>query len=208
MTFTTIKTRIRENLNDAGITFHTATDLDDSVQDAYDDIAIISGCIIKKQAAISFIAKQVYYQLVDDVSDLFMPLAIYNNGNNRWLFDNINRRQLDLQQHRWEVWYSSPIFWIPINWDTVAIVPIYSAVSSETFDLYYAATAPTVVDGSEPLIVEDMHDLIEDYCTGDLLEQAEEFAKAERYWARYYLRVLEYKKRVKSLAKADIRRIA
>src|SRR5262245_3172395 len=39
--------RIRENLHDEGITYYDIADLDDSLQDAYDEIVVFSQCLEK-----------------------------------------------------------------------------------------------------------------------------------------------------------------
>jgi hypothetical protein len=65
-----------------------------------------------------------------------------------------------------------------------------------------------VVDEETPLIIESRQSLITLYCTGDILEQSEEFTKAEEYLVPYYIGVDEYMMQVKNLSGADLMRLA
>ena len=204
-TFTEIKTNIRTNLADAGITSYAAADLDYSVQDAYDDIAFRTGCIIKKSTSTAWTANLNYYDFRSTFTDFMSCLAIFNDSNNRWLEDNVTLRQMRMIRSNWEMWLGQPNWWIPISPKYVAICPKLDSVgSTDKYTLFYAASAPTVVDGDTPLIVTDMQDLLEFYSTADLLEQFEEFTKASEMWKIYFSRSDEYKERVKNIAKADL----
>jgi hypothetical protein len=230
MTRAAIKTDIRSNLWDAGVTFYSQDDLNDSVQDAYDDIVILSKCIIRKVNR-SFLDDVTYYDAATDlgISDYLGMTAIFNNRTKRWLDDNISLRQLDNIRSDWETWTGSPEMWVPVTTKKFAIIPKITgsgmgdgaftriAFSSaffigssagmvdNTFDLYYWALAPTLVnDNSTFLIAPDMNGLVEYYSTADLLEQAQEFVKAEGWWIQYYQGVEEYRERCANLAKSDL----
>src|SRR6266705_129132 len=207
MTFAQLKTNIRNSLNDNGITFYSADDINDSVDDSYQEIAALTQCIIKK-TIVSFQTTPYYDFKVLGINDFLAVTAIFNNNNNRWLRDNITYRDLDLLRSNWETWVCTPSFWLPASYKYTIIVPNYSNISGlQPFDLYYWATAPAVVDANTPLIANDMQKLIEWYGIADLIEQAEEFTKASIYWQQFFEGIEEYSQRVKNLAKSDLIRI-
>src|SRR5882672_384264 len=114
MTFAAIKVNARINLNDAGVTAYSLADIDDSCQDAYDDIAFQTHCIIKS-TTLNWQSNLVYYDFVSlGVSDFLACTAIFNNVNNLWLDDDTTRQQLDNEDARWEVTKGEPRMWIPV----------------------------------------------------------------------------------------------
>lgn len=203
MIFSAIKTSIRDNLNDAGVTFYTATDLDDSMQDAYDEVFVLSQCRVRK-TTVNFADDTNYYSLIDSITDYLGTVAIFNNNTNLWLRDDINAKDLDQMRYDWELWYGEAQFWFPLNnWQYIGLVP-KSLTGSGNFTVYYWSTAPTVVDTETPLIATDMQNsLLENYCTADLLEQAEEFKKAAEYWTKFFESLVLYTERVKNVARPD-----
>lgn len=205
-TFTQIKTNIRSNLNDAGVTFFTAQDLIDSTQDAYDSCVALSWCLVKT-VTLNWQNDLSYYDFVSlGVSDYLATVAIFDNVSNRWLCDDENTKTLDLLRNDWELWHGQPQGWLPINFQYIAIYP-KQAIATGTFVLYYVALPPIIVDGDVPLIANDKQVLIELDATADLLEQAEEFTKASTYWQEYFMNFEEYIERTRNLAKADLLRI-
>lgn len=201
-TFTTIKSQIRTNLNDSGAISYTTTDLDDSVQDGYDDIVSQTQCIIKK-VTLNWTANLSYYDLPTLVSDFMACVAIFNNINNQWLDDDRTIRDFDSFRSDWELANGTPTNWAPLNFKYIGIFPRYSTAAG-TFDLYYWATAPIVVDAGTPLIATDCQNLLTKYSTADLLEQFEEFSKASPFWNMYLETLEEYRERVKNLVKSDL----
>jgi hypothetical protein len=53
-------------------------------------------------------------------------------------------------------------------------------------EVFYAAKANLLTDATTPELLTPNSRILEYYCTGDLLEQAEEYVKAGRWWADYY----------------------
>jgi hypothetical protein len=202
MIFSTIKDNIRVNLNDAGITFFSADDINDSVQDAYDDIAFQTHCIVKK-TSLDFETRP-YQAISTQISDYLTTLAIFNKNNNRWLLDCLTVRDFDKIRVDWELWTGTPLFWAAASFQLNVILPSYATVPSSQMDVYYAAQAPTVVDADSPLVAVDYQDLFEFYSTADLLEQNEEYVKASPYWELYMSKIPDYRDRVKRLAKRDL----
>src|SRR5688500_1332614 len=119
-TFAEIKANIRTNLNDAGIINYSANDLNRAIQDAYNDIALLTRCIIKKSTSIRWRANLSYYKFHNYISDFCGVLTIFNNATNLWLADNITFRDLDKVSTRWETIHVNPEYWVPVNFEYIA----------------------------------------------------------------------------------------
>ena len=203
MTRDEIVVQIRNNINDAGAgTFYTAADLVDSFQDAYDDIAVISGCI-QKSVTLDWVDDLSYYNFLSTVPDYFAVVAIYNNNTNRWLTPTAPK-DLDNVRIDWELWEGQPAFFAPINFKYVAIAP-KMLVATGNFTLVYRAMAPTVTLGSTvPLVhLDEQTRLFQSYPTADLLDQQEKYKASEVWWKQYFEDVKRYKARVARLAVSD-----
>lgn len=227
-----IKTTVRNNLDDSGVSFYSDDDLNDSLQDAYDDIACLSQCIVKT-IVLQWIGDLSYYNFVEDfgITDYMATTAIFNYTTNVWLRDDLNLRDFDKIRRDWETWTGSPQFWAPSDPLHIAIAPrettggvsvggafngsaflptafftnSAASASTQTFKLYYWAQAPDLAsDSSTFLIASDVQDLLEFYTTADLLEQAEEFTKASEYWSKYFEGLVDYSTRVKRNNKSDL----
>lgn len=225
-----IKTNARINLADRGVTFYSEDDLNDSIQDAYDDIAALTQCITKS-VDLNFTAYTSYYDFKNNfsVADYMGTTAIFNYTSNLWLRDDMSLRDLDRIRRDWETWTGTPQFWSPSDPVRIAIAPkvtvntngvalgafdsgsfssafyITGAAPTAGFRLYYWAVAPTLASDNDILLVaSDFSDLFENYITGDLLEQAQEFKKAGVFWIEYYKSIEQYAERVKKNNKADL----
>lgn len=191
MTFTQIKQNIKDNLEDQGVHFSTG-DLTLAVQNAYDEVVALSQCIIKK-VTLNFQSNLNYYNFKDptnfpniSVTDFMACTAIFSNLTNLWLLDDKTIKDFDRDRIDWEGWEGSSIWWTPtMDYRRVALVPKQTTASG-TFDLYYWATAPTVVDGDTPLIPADFTNLIELHATAALCEIAREFTKANEYLKEFW----------------------
>jgi hypothetical protein len=202
-TFTTLKNNVRLNLNDLGVISYSIDDLNAAFQDAYDDIATITQCIIKK-ITLNWVANLSYYNFISlGATDFLATVAIYNNVSKRWLDDYQTVRDFDSLNDKWELSIGTPTNWAPLNYQYTAIFPKYGN-SPGDFDLYYWATAPVIVDAATPLIATDMQALLEKYSTADLLEQFEEYVSAMNFWQLYAQDIEVYRERVKNLAKSDL----
>lgn len=223
-----LKASIKENLDDAGVTFYTEEDLNNSLQDAYDDIVCVSQCIIKT-VDVAWIGGLSYYNFKEDsgLTDYLATVAIFNYATNRWLRDDLNLRDLDRIRRDWENWIGTPQFWCSSDPLHIAIAPKYLPVANTsgafnpfafsdafyigeqsplgTFKLLYWAMAPvTVNDSGTYLVATDMQDLFEFYVTADMLESAEEFNKAQEFWEKYYKNLIEYSERVHKNNRSDL----
>lgn len=201
-TFSLIKANTRRNLNDINPKSYSVSDIDDSFQDAYDDIISRTQCLIKK-TTLNWAADLSYYDFRSLVSDYMAVVAIFNNVNRRWLEDDKNTRNFDQMRIDWEIANGSPTNWTALNFKYTAVFPRYASAAG-TFDLYYWATAPVIVDAATPLIATDMQHLLEEYSTEDLLEQFEEYVSAAPFWELYEENLEIYRERVKNLTKTDL----
>ena len=202
-----IKSTIRVNLDDAGVTFYSDSDLNESLQDAYDDIVCMTQCITTIQDNISWPANLVYINPKTDLglSDYLATVAIFNNNTKRWLRDDLTLRDFDRIRRDWEMWQGTPQFWSPSDPNYIAIAPTYQGNPTGTLKMVYWAQAPVLVNDSNTfLTASDVQNMFEFYCTADMLEQAEEFQAAGEFWEKYYGTLAEYSHRVKLNNKADL----
>lgn len=198
------KEAILKNLNDAGATFFTSDDLNDSIQDAYDDIVALSQCLVSS-VQLNWQNELTYYYFKNlAVTDYLHTIAIFNHNTNRFLCDNASLREMDKFRDDWEIWNGQPEYWIPHTFESVAIVP-RPLIATGQFTLYYAKKAPVItLDATDFLFTKHANDLIEEYVTADLLEQAEEFMKAAPFWKSYFEGVIAFKAQCHNIAKADL----
>lgn len=224
-----IKSDIQNNLIELNLHFYSDSDLNDSIQDAYDDIVILTQCI-QKQITLPWVSNLSYYDFVGrGVSDYLGTIAIFNNVTNQWLRDDLSLKDFDRIRRDWETWIGTPLFWAPSDPKYIGICPKYYAANIQygafdagsfstayylnntylvnlgTFILYYWAVAPTLVSDNDTfLIASDKQTALTRYATADLLEQAQEFNKALTYWQPYALDIQDYADRVKRNCKSDL----
>lgn len=201
-----ITINVRQNLDDAGIgTFWTSSDLNDSFQDAYDDVVSLSQCVVRSVTK-NWISNLSYYDPIVDlgITDYMGTIAIFNNLTNMWLRDDLSLRNLDQLRRDWELWSGTPQFWCVSDPKHFAIAPKFT-VASGSFKLVYWATAPVLASGTDTFqISPNVIELIEFYVTADMLEQAQEFVKASEYWTKYYDWLADYAEYVKANNKSDL----
>ena len=200
-----IRANVRSNLQDNSITYYDDDTINQSIQDAYNEITTKCFCIIKS-ATINQVAGQPYYDFVSlGISDYLGTIAIFNISTNFWLRDDISLRDFDRLRRDWEIWTGQPQFWAPHSLKYVAIAPNLAATSSEKFTLWYWAVAPALAnDSSTFLIASDKQTMLEWYATADLLEDAQEITKAKPFWMDFEREKQDYHTRCVSLAKADL----
>lgn len=221
-----IKADIQSNLTDLNLNFYSDDDLNQSIQDAYDDVAILSQCI-QKRVTINWISNLSYYDFKSlGISDYLGTIAIFNNITNLWLRDDLSLKDFDRIRRDWETWIGTPQFWAPSDPVNISITPKYLGSNTPgafdplsfsnafyignfttlgTFILYYWTVAPELTSDSDTfLIASDKDQMITQYATGDLLEQCQEFSKAAGYWDLYFENLDEYSDRVKRNCKSDL----
>ncbi len=220
-----LKASIRQNLHDESTVRFTEEDLNESFQDAYDDIAALTQCF-SASVTLNWQSGLVYYDFKEmGVTDYLGTVAIFNNVTNMWLRDDLTVRNFDQLRRDWETWNGSPQYWAPVSPAKIAVAAHYadsgidgafdgyafsnaffiSSVAVGTFKLSYYTTAPLASDDSYvPLVASDVQTLFENYVTADMLEQDEQYSKASDYWAKYYEGVDEYALRVKKINQSDL----
>lgn len=173
---------IREELNDQGY-FYSSDDLVDSIQDAYIEIAAFSGCI-EKAVEIPWQSNRTYWDLIELIPDFLSLVAIWNTNNKRWLVP-ATIRQLDKMDKSWEKTTGQPILFSPLSYRYVAIYPRLISATGSMY-VFYKAVAPVITGSDTFQIPPDIcSDLLQSYVTCDLLEQAEEFKKAQLRYEEY-----------------------
>lgn len=196
-----ISADIRDALNDAGY-FYSADDLNDSIQDGYDEIAAFTGCI-EKAVAIDLVADQTYYDLRSLIPDFISLVAVYSRFQKRWLCP-CSDRQLDKIRENWEFATGQPFAFWPVNYRWMAIHP-RTPDSTQQLYIFYKAAAPTLGATTEPLIpVEICQDITSSYSTMDMFEQAEEWVKAGLYFKGYTEKIEEL---IRLMKKRDAERL-
>lgn len=205
MTRIQIRALVRANLSDAGVTFFDDAAINDSLQDGYNEVAAKCRCI-QKSAVVNQVANSPYYDFITlGISDYLGTIAIFNPSTNFWLRDDISLRDFDRLRRDWEKWSGQPQFWAPHSLKYIAVAPNLAATNGEQFTLWYWATAPVMTSDSDvPLIATDMQNILEEYATADLLEDASEVTKASVYWSDYEKDKQDYKARCAELARADL----
>lgn len=204
MTRGQLKTILLSNLNDVGVTFDDVS-LNASIQMAYNEVVIRSKCIIKS-ASVLQVANSPYYDFVAlGMTDYLGLIGIFNVATQFWLRDDISLRDFDRLRRNWELWTGAPQFWAPHSLQYTAIAPNEAMVVDQHFTIWYWAIAPTLTSDSDSfLIATDKQNLLENYGTADLLEDAKEWVKATDYMLTYEEDLEEYRQRCVKLAKADL----
>ncbi len=194
-----VVTNVRENLEDQGVTFFTYIDILESIQDGYDDIAAVTGCI-QRDAIITLDADTTYHDFLGLVPDFLGLVAVYNLTTNRWVefqqLKGYDRIRID-----WETWQGSQCeFGAISNFRYVCLIPR----SSSQLQVFYRATAPKLLTDSDTFLIHlDEQTLLEQYATADLLDSAEEYNKADMIWSEYFADLVKYSDRVHKLALSD-----
>jgi hypothetical protein len=226
-----VKAEVQTNLTDLNINFYSDDDINNSIQDAYSDVVILTQCI-QKQVTLPWVSNLSYYDFVNrfNISDYLGTIAIFNNVSNLWLRDDLSLKDFDRIRRDWENWIGTTMFWAPSDPFRIGICPKmldnnlrYGAFDANSFNndaffinnsaqsnlgsfiLYYWGLAPILVSDNDTfLIASDKDTTLTQYATADLLEQAQEFNKAGSYWGPYYTNVDDYADRVKRNCKADL----
>ena len=202
MTRKQIFDRVARNLNELGLVYYTPTDIIESIQDGYDEVAVYSECI-ERTWALLLRPNTTYYDMFTEIPDYYRLIRAYNPKINGTLVVYSDRQELQLRQD-WELGTSTPR-------DVMILGPRYLGIAGRiTVDsdievkLWYKAQANQLANDADiPRINTKYQVLLEHYATADLLEQNQEFVKAETYWAQYEKKLNEYRFKIQLLSKAD-----
>jgi hypothetical protein len=219
MTRSELRTDVRSNLSDAGITFYQDQDINNSLQDAYNNICAYCQCIVKS-VTLNWLSNVNYYDFLNGnvspttgqpqnvpVSDYLGTIGIFSNTTNLWLRDDLNIRDFDKIRIDWELWTGQSQYWTPHSLKYIVVVPCLPQ-GVGNFVLWYWGQAPLFVEQQdttqEVVIANDMQNLFEYFATADLLESAEEPTKAMIWWQKYFEDRESYKERCRDNARADL----
>ena len=169
-----LETRIQNFLNNS--IYYDKQAMDDSIQDGLDEICAFSGCIYKS-AQLPFTQNTTYYDLLELLPDYIGVVAIFNTVTKRWLTPS-SLKKFILDRVDWDTAYGTPWFFCPISHRYIAIYQKPSVAGYGNFFIYYRAAAPQLDDTTQIPIPDEHIVALEDYCTTDLFEQAQEFGKA------------------------------
>lgn len=164
-------------------TYYTPYDLQNSIQDGYDEVISFSGAILKS-ATIPFTQNLSYYDMLTLLPDYIGVYAIFNNVTNRWMWPT-SERKLDQVRPDWETSIGTPEYFVPKSHRYMAIFRKPSTALYGNMYVFYRASAPTLGDSDVIQLPDDYVNALSDYCIADLLEQQQEFTKASLRLSSY-----------------------
>lgn len=198
MTRAEVKTRVRANLDDNAVTFFTATDIEDSLSDAYYWASIFANTV-EKTKNISFQKDCPYYNLQTIIPDHFAVTGVYDFARDKFLSYKSRLELIGLRAN-YEVWPGPPEYFFIHSQNYLFIGPqplnIASAGQSGNIDfkIFYRAFDDEVTsDNGQYRLPLQGEDCIEFYATADLLEQAQEWTKAQFYWDKFHSQLITSK---------------
>jgi len=196
----TMARKISDNLNDLAVTYYSNQDLNNSIQDAVDEIVVYSECL-DAETELPFQSNLTYYNLTDLIPNFYRLTRIWYSGISQFFEIGSDRREFSYRSD-WEIRSGTARTLVIAGPNRIAFDGRTSNPTG-VFRIFYKATAPILNDQLHiPINTNYLH-LVENYCTADLLEQNEEFIKASKFWAKYEPELEEYKKKIQLLSKSD-----
>jgi len=200
MTRDNLTARVRFNLADAGVTYYSADDLNDSIQDAYDEVVALTACI-ESAGTMAFVSDQIFYNAIDDISDFMRPIAVKNSNTLRFL-DIIFLKSLDSFRDDWEQGVGSSEYLGLIDSKWMTPFP-HMGTGAGNLEVFYKASANTLGASTVPTIPTQFQKILEFYSTADMLEQMEEFEQAGKAWQDYIAELQRFKNFLKDRVMSD-----
>lgn len=165
-------------------TYYQSIDLNDSIQDGYDEVCAFSGCILKA-VSIPFVNGLSYYDMyAQGITDYIGVVAIFNTAINRWMWPTSTRKLSDVRID-WETAAGTPWYFVPINHRFIAIYKKPITDGYGNMYVFYRAAAPILAPGDPIAIPDDYALCLQDYSITDLWEQNQEWTKAATHIAAY-----------------------
>lgn len=182
-----IATRIQTNLNDGAGVFFDIPTINESIQDAYDELIVDTQCV-ESVFQVNFLDNHIYYDLYNGIisdNTFYHRLSrIYNGQTNRWI-RCVDSRVLDKFRFDWEASSGTPWFAYIVNFQYLGFFPHYLTALG-TFDIFYKIGKDYLLTDDQVLqIPQEFIRAVECYGTADLLECYQEFEKAQLYWDEY-----------------------
>lgn len=201
--------KIAYNLDDFGV-FYSVEDINESIQDGYDEIAVVSESIERQvDLSVDVILNTMgggkpWLHIKTLIPDYYRPLAILNMSTRQFLTPNIDRNEDDYKIG-WQISNTANVYSFIINGpEWIALPNGYWQSSNQPLRVFYIAVPLRMQTDDDPFrILNEYQFLIELYSTADLLEQNREFTKAQQYWTDYEVGLNEYRLKILSLSKAD-----
>lgn len=176
-----VRTRVMEEMEDND-SFISVTNLNDSIQDAYDDL-VIGAEMIEKQASIAAVSGRLYYDLATLISDYYSVTGIYSTNMGRWL-ESTDKPTMVQRKIDWELMTGGAQWFMVVDQKRVAIIP-YQPTASDTYIVNYTAVAPTLGDTTSMVVPLENQRVMDHYTLAEMQEQAREFEKAKSNWSEY-----------------------
>lgn len=158
-------------------------DLDNSLQDASDEILVSTGCV-EGVFELELVPNHIYYNLKETIPNYFHTVRIWSPVLKSFLVETDSRR-LDRVKRDWELWRDNPQFWFPHSYERIAIVPAIREAGQKLTIFYKSTSQQLMHDGDTFNVPLEGQYLPELFGTADLLEQVQEYIKAQVYWEQY-----------------------
>lgn len=190
MTKEEIISRARDELADNGVTYYSSVDLFDSYDDAYNEVAVLSGCI-ERFTKLQLIDNAVYYDLYEAIPNYLRVFAIWNPDVQDWMRQK-DTRFFETIRCDWERATGASYHYSVIDFKKIALFPHKTVANGTELEIYYNASPVLPLSLSEvPEFPEQYQICLQYYIIADILAQAEEFTKATMYNSRYVAKVRE-----------------
>jgi hypothetical protein len=189
MTRDQIQTRVAENLYDEGLINFTNETINDSIQDGYDQVALLTGCI-ENITEVNWTGNKSYYYMPDLITDFYYTIGIWNNKNNSWLEPIQFKGLAAYLGVRWETYTGTPQVFCPLGYGWLAFARKY-ADTDDSMQVFHTETADTLSGSTTPTIPEGLDRVLIEYATGDLLDQHLEYTKSMEWFEKYMETVKE-----------------
>lgn len=200
MTYNQLIAKMASLLEDEGKLFYSDTEIADSLQDGFWDIAVETRCI-ERVIQVTF-PTSPYLTITTPVPDYHAPTAIYNKNNNRWL-PAVDFKTLEGLNDQWDTETGTPEFFCPIDFNTIAIYPTYQSVPTENMVLFYISVGDGIVNSEEINLFPRDSEILLNYSVSDLLDTALEYRKSGMYFGEYLQFLSKVKLDMKRRNQAD-----
>ena len=189
--------KIKTNLDELGLSYFSEEDILQVIQDGYDEIATLTGCI-EKSTTYPMINDLIYYDFSVGIADFYAVVGIWNNNTKRWLSPR-TLKEAQLIRSDWELMDGEPDNFIVSSFKLVGVFPT-NAIVTGSFIIFYNALAETLTMTSTPTIPPKHFNILEEYAMASLLEQSQEFVKAQTYLKSYLNAIPKVRNAAKTLA--------
>lgn len=186
-----LKTRLI-NFFENSTYYQSEPDLNNSVQDGYDELVSYAG-LRPTKGNLPILNGKTYYDMKTIFPDLVGVIAVFNPTISAWLTPT-SIRKLERYGQAWETVTGSPYFFSVISWRYMAIHPKPVVDGYADMIVYYMAQAPLLTGDDTVLDTTDEGvSTIEKYVRTDLLEMGQEWTKAGNQFISYIEDLEQYR---------------